>query len=414
MKFKLYTTTLFVILFNCLGFGQNDWISGHIIKINNDTIKGFIQKRDSKYNAKQCNFRLNMDGEIQEFNPMDILGYRIDDSEFFISKNIEGLKGENLKFLEFLINGKVNIYHLKENESRFFVEKEGKIYELQNTNKNIKDGEFVYQKENKEYIGILSYLLNDADMLFEIYESKLNSKSLVQIAKKYHEKVCTSEQCIIYERNKKPVQINFGIHTGISLNKFNFGSTTTSDYRMSIMLGCRFEFENTFEWAEKTNLIIDINYQKYSNYQLRESEISFGSNITYDNRDYYITNNKSIYSGIQNLDVNINTHALKIPIIVNYNFSTEKLKPYIGIGVSTKYIISQNKGFIFQRFCNKINKSIPIFHYGFIGNIGNKYLLKDDRWLYFEFVYEYTTTTDVNKILRFNDNTFSLSFGYIF
>ena len=414
MRQKLIVTTLFVLLFIYNSFGQNDWEPGYILSNPNDTIKGYIQIQDSRYNSKLCNFRIDLDGKIQVFSPKDILGYRIIGGKFYISKNIEGLEGETSMFLEFLIQGMVNIYHLKDNESRFFGEKDGKIFELKNTKRILKVGDLDYLRENKEYIGILSYMLKDADMLTMVQTSELTSKSLIQIAKKYHEKVCTNEQCIVYERIAKPVQINFGIYTGLSLNKINFGTITTSDYRMSILLGCRIEFENIFEWAEKLNLIVDLNYHRYANYQLSETEKSSGSFVLYDNQEYFLTNNQYNYSGTQNLDVNIKTNALKVPIVVNYNFSKDRIEPFIGMGLSTMCIISQNKDFIYQRLYSEFNKSIPTFHLGLLGNIGSKFIFKNGQGVFLEVIYEYTQTMNVNQFLRFTDNTFTFSFGYIF
>ena len=413
MKKNLLSIIIIFISTSC--FSQNDWISGYIIKTQGDTVYGFVDNRASRVNEKYCFFRSELAGETQKFNPDELVSYRLSNGRYYVAKSIEEEGYENPVFLEFLIQGMLNIYHYSEEGiSRFFAEKDGKLFELKNTKVIQTISQTVYQKENKEYIGLLSYALMDANMLQDIQKTKFNTKSLINVAKKYHEKVCTGEKCIIYERSSKLIHHIFSIHTGISLNKFNWGDYTVSDYRPSSLLGCSFEFENAFAWAENLNLILGLTYQNYTNYTLSEKDVDDGSNVTYNNQKYYLTSNKYIYSGIKNLDVNLKMDVLKIPVYINYNFSKGQIKPYIGAGISSMYVFSQNKDFVYNRFYSEYNKSIPTFHVGAIGTAGCKFIFKNNQGIYLELTYEHTQVPKVDQFLRFATNTFTLNCGYFF
>lgn len=412
---NFFSITLLLIV--NYSFGQNNWEPGYIIKHDNDTVYGFIDNRDSRSNSMRCFFRELETEDTETYYPDELIAYSYIDGKYFISKSIEYLESGNPVFLEFLINGELNIYHLQKDGSRFFAEKNGKIHELKNTEKIFSIDGKAYQKDNKEYVGVLNYLLEDADMQTDIKSSILKSKSLIKIAKKYHEQVCTKEKCIIYERKANIVDVHFGIHYGLSLNKLNFGNIIESDFAIGQFYGCRFEFNNLFEWIDNLNLIAEITYQRFTNYSLNNFSELPGSYVSYNNRDYYLTNNEygiDFLGGQEKLDVNLKADAVKIPVIFKYSFLKGKNSPYIGTGISTIYILSQNKTLVLPKFFDEYNKSLPTFHIGLIGNLGNKIMFNKNHGVYLEFTFEFTQTTNINQMLRCKNNSFSFQCGYVF
>lgn len=415
MKLRLIVATLFVVLFSHSIHGQGKWEAGYILTLDNDTVYGQIEEMDSRYNAKKCNFKSNPDAVVQVYGPEDILGYRFTDSRFYVSKTYDGPQGPSKAFMEFLIHGMLNVYHLKEGESRFFVEKEGKLYELINSNKTVKVEDVPYNRENKEYMGILNYLLQDGDMSTEVQKSELNSKSLINIAKEYHEKVCTTgQECIIYEKDSKPMKVRFGLHGGLSLSKIQFGGMSNSNFSMGSMAGVRLEIENPFEWSERFTIVFNVNVHQYTDYQLSEKENSSGSYIELDGETYLLTHNENTADRVQTLDVNIKTTAIRVPIMINYTFSRNKFMPYVGAGLTAMYVVNQNTDFQYRRTFSEFNKSIPAFHIGFNGSIGTKYLFKNKKGFYLEGRYEYTSTLNINQILRVRWESFSGVLGFTF
>lgn len=321
------------------GYSQNDWKSGYIIKNSGDTVFGWIDNRDSKTNTNHCYFRKDEHSETTHFDPTELSGYRFNDGKFFVSKNIAGNDSIHQLFLEFLIEGKVNVFHYKDGNSHFFLEKAGKLYELKNTT-IIKDiNGTKYYIDVKEYMVMLNTLMKDANIQSLIDKSKLDSKSLIKIAKNYHERVCTDEQCIIYERKSNPIHVNLGFQIGESYNRFNFGDELISDYSLSSSLGCRVEFENIISYYENLSLQVDFTVQKFSKYNFIEKN-KF-TTLSY-NGAYYTIYDETYPNEQKNIDIDLNAVVLKFPIVVNYTFSKGRIRPYLGLGVSNTVVLSQN------------------------------------------------------------------------
>ena len=407
---KILITTLFFLILSNICFGQKNWKAGYIIKSSGDTIYGFIDNRDSKSNSKNCYFRKEEKGETHVFNPLELSGYRFIDGKFFISKSINGFEAGKPIFLEFLINGKVNVYHFRDERDRYYLEKDSKMFELKNTEKIDTINYVVYWREKKEYIELLKSLLGDAHIQADIIKCELGTKSLIKIAKEYHEKVCTDEKCIVYEKAVKPVHVNIGIHAGLSMNIINFGQELISNYGLGSLLGCRLEFENVIDWSENISLVLDFTLQKFANYNLTVTENNY-SEIFYNNINY-VLDNKYKSDGIKSLGVDINTIALKIPLTLNYSFSKGTIRPYIGGGLLNIFILSQNKDFIYPPFYREFNKSIPTYHFGLTGKVGAKKVLNKNQSIYLELNYDYSQNLNINQFLQFKNNLFSITAGY--
>lgn len=417
---RIFTSvaTIAIVIVNVnFVFGQNDWAPGYIIKNQGDTLYGYIDNRDSHSNSRQCYFRTGKQSEKQVFSPADISGYRYNNGRFFISKCTENTISCEPVFLEFLIHGSVDMYHYKDVVDHYYIEKDGEIHELKNTKEIKKYNDVNYLKENKEYVGILNALLKDADILPQIQKTPFDTKSLIKIAKTYHEKTCSDEACIIYEKTKKPIHVIWGIQAGVSWNKFSFGEETESGGSPGILLGGKLEFENIIDWQENLSFEVDATLQRFTKYHLTEVGKSYYSHIIYNDIEYTLTNNQylnSYYEGIYDLEVNIKTTTLKIPFILKYTLLKGNIKPYVGIGYINSIVLSQNQGFIYQRFYSVINKSIPLYHRGFLGRVGTSIGLQNGHSACLELNFEHTASMNINQQLRFYNNLFSLSLGYKF
>ena len=408
------TTSILLTLIVNFSFGQNDWEPGYIIKNEGDTVYGFIDNRDSKSNSKRCCFRTEENGKTQVFSPDELIGYRLINSKFFVSKSLKDQGFEDPVFLEFLINGKVKVYHFKDESDQYFVEKDSVIYELKNT-KNFKviDNKD-YLVEKKEYVGMLNYVLEGANLQAEINNSTLSSKSLIKVAKKYHNKVCTDEECIIYEKNIKPIHFNMGLHGGIQNNNISFGGKIISNSKNEDIFGCRFEFENVFAWQERISFILDFNFQKLTNYELKPVE-DVTSKILYDDVTYYLTENIQYGHLCTNeLAVNMDALMVKIPFTLNYAFSLNHFRPYFGVSFINMFTLSQNKDLIIKDFYEVYDRTIPLYHFGALGKVGSKFVIYNKQSIYLELSYEYISTMNVNKVLRMTNYGYSVAIGYSF
>lgn len=394
---------------NC--YSQNDWKPGYIIKNSGDTVFGLIDNRDSKTNSVHCYFRKDGLSETIIFGPKDIAGYRFNDGKFFISKDIPVEDSTRKIFLEFLIEGKVDVFHYQDDKSHFFIEKEGKLYELKNTTeiKEVKGTKYFIDK--REYVVTMNSLMQDANIQPIIYTSKLDSKSLIKVAKKYHERVCSDEQCIIYEKKNKPIHLNFGVQLGESMNRFNFGDELLSDFSLSSSIGCRLEFENVISYTENLSIQLDVTLQQFSKYNLKD--IYNFTTLSY-NGQYYTISNEKYNEDLQNLNVDLKVVVLKLPVVVNYTFSKGKIRPYLGIGISNNFVLSQNKDFVYLTFNNEYKQSIPTYSLGILGRVGCKYALKNNHALYADLNIDYSQNLNINQFLKLTNNLYSLNIGYTF
>jgi len=419
---RTLSTSLFFLLLSNICFCQNDWVSGYILKNTGDTIRGFIDNRDSKSNTKQCYFKAEKKGDVQIYTPQELSGFRFQDGKYYISKTIKEQEAGKQVFLEFLIHGKINVYHMKDDQDRYFVEKDSIIYELKNTEvlKHInypgssnENNYSIQSTEKKEYIGLLTALLKDAEIQQDILKCELRTKSLIKIAREYHEKVCSDEKCIIYEKASKPMHVNLGILAGVSINTLDFGEEVVSNFGPGSFLGLRVEFENALEWQENLSVVLDLTLQHYTNYTLRANDANINHYINYNNVAYSLNNSSEVSVGNRNrLNVNINTIALKIPLTLNYTFSKGKFRPYAGGGIENIFILSQNENFVYKKFYDVLNQSIPSYQIGLVGRAGSKYLLKNNHLLYAELNYEISKSLNINRFLRLTNNLLSIAVGY--
>lgn len=412
MKQKLILCVIVFLLSGNYIIGQNNWHSGYILKTEVDTIYGFIDLRDSRSNSSQCYFRKEKTEPVQIFKPDELLGYRYTGGKYFLSKNIKDHNLDKTVFLEFLIEGKLNVYHYRDDSDRYFVEKDGELYELKNTEEKVEIDHVKYERDKKEYIGLLNHLMKEADIQSAIESSNLEAKSLIHIARVYHDKVCTDEKCVIYEMNVKPVRIVFSLHGGVTFNKFTFGNVLTTAYGMGKTIGGKFEFLNTMAWNDNIAVEVDFSLQQFTNYTLKIAE-GDRALISYEN-EYYTIWKKVFPSYLNSLDVDMKSMALKIPVSATYTLSKGKLQPYLGLGFINMFVLSQNTDFVYSIFYDEYGKSIPGYHYGAVGKIGSKYQLKNEQSVYFEFNYESTQSASVNQYLRLKNSLYSICVGYAF
>ena len=217
---KAKKTVLCAFLFLSITLhAQTDFKPGFIINNSNDTIYGMIDYRGSLLMGHTCTFKTS-DNAITNYFPNDILGYRFIDGKYFVSREIEGQR----VFLEYLIKGMLNIYHLRDKDGdHYFLDKEDvtlvKI-PYEESIRHIENEEGYYGKDvyyqSRQHFGVLSHYMQDApDIQKKIAAiKKPEHKSLIKLAENYHNMVCEDEQCIIYEKRtsvKIYIEPSFGI-----------------------------------------------------------------------------------------------------------------------------------------------------------------------------------------------------------
>jgi hypothetical protein len=200
-------------------YSQSDFRNGYIVKNNDEIIYGLIDYKGNKANAKKCVFKKEVDSEKQEFTPEEIKAYRFIDSKYYISKSIKQEDKENLLFVEYLINGTVDIFYYRDHLGEHYLLDlgENELYELKNEEKEVYVNNTRLLEETKEYIGILKYSFSQSPSISQKAENvSLNHKSLIKIAHDYHKEICADEVCIIYEKKLPKKIIKFGALVGVN------------------------------------------------------------------------------------------------------------------------------------------------------------------------------------------------------
>jgi hypothetical protein len=220
-KIIFYLCLIFVFSLGILQ-AQTNFRAGYIIDLKNDTLTGEIDYRGDILMGEICVFKAQ-NGKITKFEPQEIVGYRFKDDRYFIAKRINNKP----IFLEFLIKGKINVYYYRNKSSdHYLIEKEGgKLVELPYKERIVyKDDTTSVTKNTKRYmynssqhIGILIYNMQDAPKLLEKIKNfkEPNHDNLIELAKDYHNTVCTTEACIVYQRKKTEVKVKIEPLLGI-------------------------------------------------------------------------------------------------------------------------------------------------------------------------------------------------------
>ncbi|MEI7526575.1 MAG: hypothetical protein WCJ95_19670 [Mariniphaga sp.] len=428
-----YTQTLYTVLmllFSCcvLVHAQRDFRPGYLVNLNNDTIKGYLLYK-AVNTSSVCVFKTTLNDLQIDYTPADILEFRFDNGKYYITKEVPLEIGKKLVFVEFLIKGKANVYYMRDGADHYFIEKEnGRMVELTESKKVFYDENGAEFVKPEQYSGKLKSVLSDCPEIYPVIDrTNLNHSSLIKLAKDYHYKVCKTEDCIVFERKKSPLRLHAGLYAGYTLNTIKFGGRLTtshsanypttygnqlvSNYVSGFLLGFRFEFENIFSSFEHASLLFDVAVQNYTKYHLTET--GDYDLITYNGKEYILS--RFPVSGRQtSLDVNINTWAIKVPLMLNYTFLKGKARPYVNAGFLNMFLISQNKDFNVDRFTAEYGKSIPTYHFGFTGAAGVKMVFKNKHYLFFDLSYEYSQSANVWPDLRFVCNQFGFKGGFSF
>lgn len=170
-----------------------------------DTVFGEIALLGDKSMNKECIYWYN--NKISKYYPNEIKSYGLIGSNRYVSKNINNTD----VFLEYLIEGKINIYYLQnESGTHYYIEKESLgMEELTYKEELVKrpDGK-EYLSRSTNHVHILNkYTADVPDMVkFQREIAKIrkpNHHDLIGIAKKYHEEVCPEEASTLFKQKSK-------------------------------------------------------------------------------------------------------------------------------------------------------------------------------------------------------------------
>ena len=313
-------------------FAQSDFKKGYIIKQNGDTIYGQIDNSGFINNSIKCTFISDRDLTKREYLPFEISAYRFIDGKFYISKEIQRNGKWYSLFLEYLINGVVDIYYYRDIDGEYyFVDKgDGLLVELKNSIKNFDLNGVKYNKDNKEYIGVLKYAFSESQSINkEVEKITLSKQSLINISKKYHIEVCSGENCVIYEKKA-------------SKNIFNFGFSFSMNYYKLKTKDNQFPLEEDYMVNSNFGAImypafgifIKTNLPNLSERLFFQYDIQYNTKTLKTTNIYYI---QGVFSYITTTFNSINNVG-----VIKYEFPNGIIRPTIECGGFYDYILKAN------------------------------------------------------------------------
>jgi hypothetical protein len=406
-----YLMTAGFIFLSILGLmAQSDFRNGYIIKNDNDTVHGLINYKGNKANARKCIFKQNIDSENQLFSPNEIKGYRFTDGKNYVSK---ALGKENILeqiFLEYLINGIIDIYYYRDELGEHYLVDKGNstMYELKNDEKEELINNVRYIKESKEYIGILKAIFKDSPTLSKKAETiKLNHKTLIDIAHDYHNEVCNDQECIIYEKELPKVKSTYGFIVG--LNGMSISETGYITDDLYFIKNSKFGF-NIFPSIGlyyKINMPFE-NERLYFQYEGTYSRINLTGSDSYIESEYHLN-----YLNDYTLTLNTFNNL----VLLKYELPNAKIKPTFQIGGFARYFFkteyTQNLEVKFESggtyYTKKITASpFSKLDFGINCGVGLSRINLNNKELMIDLRYQ----RGFGLLRGLNTNTFQLSLGY--
>jgi hypothetical protein len=334
-----------IIIINTMGLiAQRDLKPGYIITNNGDTVFGQIDYQGDSYNAGCCYFLRQNTSESVKYLPGEIKAYQIVDGKYYVSRKVKINEKEMEVFLEFLVNGKLDLYYYP--DDYYFIEKDDKeLHILENTEKIVyakmtvnQINDMMYIRQNKEYIGVLGAYMNDCPAITkEIYTSRLEQKDLIKIVTDYHNLVCPGEQCTVYSKQPPHFTLKIGLNAGYS---YFFNELTDLNTEQSV-------YDNATGYT--TGIQLDMGSK--GTYE------RFYSSIIFDYAEY-----KTNFKVISNSDFEFNARIILLGAGLNYKYPRYKLKPTVGIGIMLLKSLNSSKAEINNVPINMAVKSLGIYY----------------------------------------------------
>ena len=218
---------------------QTNYVSGFIVTLEGDSLSVLVDSRGAIRNAHLCAYKKDFETKRVEYLPGEIKAYGFVDGKYYVSKNVVFQNDSTTLFLEYLINGIVDVYAYRDiNDDYYFIEKEGmKITMLDDKDQRVKIDGKDYMKKNNQYIGILKYTFNESPEIQKKSEKlTLNHSNLIKIAKDYHGYVCEGEECIVYEKRKSKVKFGIEALVGLDFHTLNYEGNVKSNIDYSFGL----------------------------------------------------------------------------------------------------------------------------------------------------------------------------------
>ncbi len=335
-------------------FGQTDFKPGYIVKINGDTIDGFISNKGLIKFNNACLFKVQEDSPEIRYTSNDLKGYSFLYGSTYQTKNISSDNNENILFLEVLLNGSVILFYLKDDkEIHYYIQYENSsLIELKNTTTEVVVDDKRFIKQKKEYVGSLKIAFQDTpEILPEVDLVQLNHSSLTKIIIKYHK--VTGKEYVIYDDKK--VQSSWGFLIGPHFSKVKF---VAQDPSYNFVENENFEFMPTYS--------VSFLYSASNLFGISD-KLRFNFLVGYRKNNYESEN------------VTIKQNNLQFPIYLTYAILNKTIKPYFNIGINN--LINLNTEITSTRNTEAYKQAVSSFQMTTMLGLGIEYQVNKKHFM---------------------------------
>jgi hypothetical protein len=330
---------LFVIFFLQNIFAQKNYVEGHIVTFENDTLSGFIDYRNWKKNPKFISFRKMKKSATIVYSPKEIKEFEVG-AEIYISTSVKiGTDPIKLKelsnnkefsftyemvFLQTLIKGDKGLYLFRNKiKSQFYIFENGsyKLLEYKQYIVNT-EGEKLL-RENKTYLSQLGQYLTDcASLQRTLKDTKYTIKSLENLFEFYYD--CSSSVVEFQIKSKKPIY-HIGLVAGGSMSILRFKRRDKyPTFRENINLPPSYNFTG----GGFLEVVFPRNFQKWSSY----SELLY-------------TQYNIAFEEIETISISrlyFDMSYIRLNNMVRYHYHLNDLKLFVNGGISFGVTVKHN------------------------------------------------------------------------
>jgi hypothetical protein len=309
------------LLISSVAFSQKIFREGYIIKKNGEFIEGLVGYVPGNSIPKICSFkRFDIAVEIS-YAPADIRAFGYKGEMKFESLKLHG----NPVFLKVLVGGDIT---LLSRESKFYVKDTGdRLVE-------VSGGTIIWQQQNfpgpQEF---LNYLASEAGI--QLKEKTGLKDNIIPVVSAYNLK--NGKDFIVYRNDisansssKMHVQYDgartrIGILSGINIYSLKLsldkgGYIPSPEQERSVFYGLSVERMLT----------------------RRTVKLMFRTGVLYLAQNFYTYKEESEYGRFTKNDAFFDFKAVKVPVLIQYNFPGMKLIPYLNGGLGGMFLLKKN------------------------------------------------------------------------
>ena len=409
---------LFFFLLCTIVNAQSNFQNGYIITLEKDTVYGQINYQTDPDNMSKCIFRKTPDSKTETFSPRNLWGYRFTESgKFYISHDIKIKDIQKKVFVEYLVNGDLNLYFYHDIDTfqdYYFFEKDQETVPITKKADQHIDGHI---QKDINYVGRLKYIFRDKPEISQgINNQGFSRKTMIDYAKLYNTSSGQSSRLYIEsEEKEKNVSVGISVYAGLRHTTYaydHYFKNKLKDGKSAFpLVGAQLNFLYP-RWSNSISLLIDISFTGF------DTKSSGNYRVVYDA--------PMVYSDIF-AEYKLKSLMGNAKIGIKYTYPTGKIRPFVEGGFSSSFLMSKSSEYDHTVLETKINEESfsgegdgpnTVF-IGLYAGAGANYQIKNNSFLSLRFTYEQTTETNPLQIsldLYGKDKMKGLQFslGYIF